>query len=46
MIRKLLLPIPDMNPSQFYLRLAWIGVQLILVYYLAGKNDPFFYQGF
>ena len=32
--------------SRLALRMAWIGVQLILVYCLADEFQPFFYQAF
>ena len=35
-----------MSTREFTLRVAWITVQLILVYCLAEEFQAFFYQGF
>ncbi len=39
-------PIEEISRRDFTRRIAWIGVQLILVYCLAGEFQPFFYQAF
>jgi hypothetical protein len=46
MLRKWLLPIEDISPWRFYLRLAWVAVQLVVTHYFLSSDDPFFYQGF
>ncbi len=46
MLSKWLLPIEDMSPWRFYLRLMWLSLQLIVTYYFLSNDDPFFYQGF
>jgi hypothetical protein len=35
----------QLSRGRFFVRVAWIAVQLVLVYYL-GHSDNFFYQGF
>ncbi|MCE9553477.1 MAG: hypothetical protein K8T91_08895 [Planctomycetes bacterium] len=43
---------PDVGPPQpipgwqVALRILWIAVQLLAVFLLAQKGEPFFYQGF
>jgi hypothetical protein len=39
-------PISDMPAWQFYLRCAWIVLQLAAGYCLASEASPFFYQRF
>ena len=46
MIKRWLFPVEGVPAWQFYLRLGWIALQLIAVYYLSGESEPFFYQGF
>ncbi len=35
-----------MSPARFVLRVSWVAVQLLLVYWCARTGDLFFYQGF
>ncbi len=39
-------PVEHIFTWQFWLRLVWISVQLITVYFFISSDDPFFYQGF
>jgi hypothetical protein len=41
-----LAPIEDRSVTQFWLRLIWVAMQLIAVYFFISNDDPFFYQGF
>jgi hypothetical protein len=34
------------NPAILLARLAWLGIQLILIYYCGSTGALFFYQGF
>jgi hypothetical protein len=45
-LRPWLCPIPDMPIWMFYLRTAWIALQLIAAYCLANQVSPFLYQRF
>lgn len=42
--------VPDLPQAipvwKVLLRILWIAFQLVLVYCLAQKGEPFFYQGF
>lgn len=39
-------PVRDISRREFTWRIAWIGIQLILVYSMADEFQPFFYQAF
>jgi hypothetical protein len=41
-----LLPMDDVAPASFYVRVLWVVVQLIAVYLLSNQVSPFFYQRF
>jgi hypothetical protein len=45
-LRHWFLPVEEISPLQFYLRILVIAAQLVLAYCLAQQNNPFFYQAF
>lgn len=45
-LKSWLCPVPDMPWWMFFLRCAWIVLQLIAAYCLANQVSPFFYQRF
>ena len=45
-LRSVVTPIPGMPAWKFYLRCAWIVVQIVAAYCLANQVNPFFYQRF
>ena len=38
--------IEGMSARKFWLRLLWVSLQLVVVYFFLSNDDPFFYQGF
>jgi hypothetical protein len=36
----------NISSVQFVLRILLVGLELIVVYWLAGRSETFFYQGF
>jgi len=39
-------PVEGISAGRFWLRLMWVTVQLVVVYFFLSADDPFFYQGF
>ena len=45
-MKRWLNPVEEITALQFWLRVTWVSLQLVMVYFFLSQNDPFFYQGF